>query len=212
MSRTCGVRPRTRRWRPLTGLGCVVATACSLAPSPAALGRPEAPLPPAGYGTLRQDDVTVAFSSGSLAVKVTPLAESVILVTAPDTYERLASLAELHRTEGGLPEGPDAPVLLLVSFFSDAPDVSFVPEELQLISRGIRHRPTTIRSVTPGWGQRRLQQRQTEMAVYVFPPAVDLESDLTVAYGLVESQAWTAILPRIQAERTRARARAGVGS
>jgi len=189
-----------------------VATSCSLAPSPAtsAVGGGE-PLPPPGYGSLRQDDVTVAFSSGDLDIKVTPLNESVIVVTAPDTYQRLARLADLHGSEIGLPQEEGTPVLFLVSFFSDSPDVIFIPEELQLISRGLRHRPAAIRPVTPGWGQRRLQQRQTEMAVYVFPSGVDLESDLTVAYGLVESQGWGSILPRVQAERARARARAGVG-
>ena len=45
------------------------------------------------------------------------------------------------------------------------------------------------------------------MAVYAFEERADLESDLVVAYGLVESGAWNAILPRIQAERARARAR-----
>jgi hypothetical protein len=168
-------------------------------------------LPPPGFGTLRQDDVTVAIASGALEIKVTPLSESVIRVTAPDTYRRLSGLAEMHgRNERPSPVS-DAPVLFLVSFFSDSPEVAFIPEELQLISRGVRHRPTSIRPVTPGWGQRRLEQRQTEMAVYVFGGGVDLESDLTVAYGLVENQAWGAILTRVQAERARARARGGVG-
>jgi hypothetical protein len=154
--------------------------------------------------------VTVAFSSGSLQIKVTPLVESVIIVTAPDTYQRLASLAEMHGSEFGHQAGTEAPILFLVSFFSDSPDVAFVPEELQLISLGLRHRPTAIRPVTPTWGQRRLRQRRTEMAVYAFPPGVDLEADLTVAYGLVESRAWSRILLQVQAERARARSRAGV--
>ena len=46
------------------------------------------------------------------------------------------------------------------------------------------------------------------MAVYAFGEGVDLESDLVVVYGLVESSEWTAILPRVQAERARAAARA----
>lgn len=192
------------------GLLCTLASSCALAPSPIAPGGERGePLPPPGYGTLRQDEVTVAFSSGDLEIKVTPLDESVILVTAPDTYQRLARLAGMHESETA-PPGDGAPLLFLVSFFSDSPDVAFVPEELQLISRGLRYRPTAIRPVTPGWGQRRLQQRRTETAVYVFPSGVDLESDLIVAYGLVQSQAWSSILPRVRAERTRARARAGV--
>jgi hypothetical protein len=47
------------------------------------------------------------------------------------------------------------------------------------------------------------------MAVYSFSSEVDLESDLTLLYGLDQTNAWGVILPRIQAERVRARGRAG---
>lgn len=183
--------------------------ACVAMPGTTGEGSAAGPLP-TGYGTLRQDDVTVALSSGDLQVKVTPLAESVTRVTAPDTYRRLRGLVEAHgarlRAEpGAAPDGG----LFLVSFFSDRPDVAFLPEEVQLISRGIRVRPAAIVPITPSWGQRRLRQRQTESAVYVFDRRVDLESDLIVAYGLVESSAWSRILPEVVAERARVRSRAG---
>ena len=53
-------------------------------------------------------------------------------------------------------------------------------------------------------------QRQTQMAVYDFGDAIDLESSLLLVYEFDESAQWSQILPRIQAERARARARAGV--
>jgi hypothetical protein len=40
---------------------------------------------------------------------------------------------------------------------------------------------------------------------------VDLERELVLVYGLAESAQWSVILPRVQAERARVRARAGVG-
>ena len=137
---------------------------------------------------------------------VTPLEESVTRVTAPDTYDRLSGMAESNRAAS-----PPGSTLFLVSFYSEEPETRFVPEEVQLISRGLRVRPGAITPITPTWGQRRVQQRQTEMAIYAFPPELDLESDLVLAYGLDQSAAWTTILPRIQAERARARARAGIG-
>lgn len=164
-------------------------------------------LPAPGTGTLRQDEVTVTLTSGTLQIKVTPLDESVTRVTAPDTYRRLSGLAGRFGPEAVRATGTPAASLFLVQFFSEAPDVSFVPEELQLISRGMRLRPAAVLPVTPGWGGRRVAQRETEMAVYAFGEGVDLEADLTIVYGLVESGAWSAILPRIQAERARARAR-----
>lgn len=165
------------------------------------------PLPPPGSGTLRQDEITVLLTSGDLQIKVTPLEESVIRTTAPDTYRMLSGLAGRFNPEAIRRTGSTDPTLFLVSFHSDRPEVPFVPEELQIISSGLRQRPQAILPITPGWDQRRLEQRETEMAVYAFGPEVDLESDLVVVYGLVESAQWRAILPRVQAERARARAR-----
>ena len=196
--------------RALPALSCaLLAAACALPPgmegaagsAPASL---EA-LPPPGYGTLRQDEVSIPLTSGALRILVTPLSESVTRATAPDTYRRLSAMAEAHRATAAQGDA----TLFLVSFFSDEPDVRFVPEEVQLVSRGVRLRPSTIVPVTPSWGQRRLRQRETEMAVYGFRGSVDLESDLTLAYGLDQTNAWSVILPRVQAERARARARAG---
>ncbi len=194
-----GVNPRLVLAGALSWLGCV----------PAAGGAPESleGLPPPGLGTLRQEEVTVGLRSGPLEIKVVPLDESVTRATAPDTYRRLSGLVSLHLPEAVRRSGVPDPTLFLVSFFSDAPETTFVPEELQLVSRGIRLRPTTIIPITPSWGQRRLAQRRTEVAVYAFAANVDLESDLVVAYGLVESRAWASILPVVQAERARARSR-----
>ena len=174
--------------------------------SPAAATDSFEMLPPPGYGTLRQDEVSLSLTSGSLRILVTPLEESVTRVTAPDTYRRLSSISNAHRNAPGIGESA---MLFLVSFFSEEPDERFVPEEVQLVSRGIRLRPTAIIAITPSWGERRLRQRVTEMAVYAFSDNVDLESDLVVAYGLEQTGAWSVILRSVQAERARARARAG---
>ncbi len=163
-------------------------------------------LPPPGHGTLRQDEISLSLTSGALRILVTPLEESATLVTAPDTYRRLSSMSNAHRNAPGIGESV---TLFLVSFFSEQPDERFVPEEVQLVSRGMRFRPSAIIAVTPSWGERRLRQRVTEMAVYAFSGNVDLESDLTLAYGLDQTAAWSVVLRRIQAERARARARAG---
>jgi len=163
-------------------------------------------LPPPGHGTLRQDEISLSLSSGALRILVTPLEESATRVTAPDTYRRLSSMSNAYRNAPGIGESV---TLFLVSLFSEQPDERFVPEEVQLVSRGMRLRPSAIIAVTPSWGERRLRQRVTEMAVYVFSGNVDLESDLTLAYGLDQTAAWSVVLRRIQAERARARARAG---
>ena len=174
--------------------------------SPSPEGTP-APVP-AGFGTLRQEQITLSLESGELLVKVTPLEEDIIRLTAPDTYGRLAGLAQAHRgaiTSQGLGATPS---LFLVSFFTYGQGIRFRPEDLHLLNRGRRLQPAAIRPVTPGWGSRRLSQEEIQMAVYIFEDPLDLEQDLVVEYGGVENRGWRRVLQTIQAEEARARARA----
>ena len=191
---------RVRAWSVLVAAG-----GCAIAPGPA----PGAPggLPPTGFGTLRQEDVSIALASGDLRLLVTPLQRSVTHVTAPDTEQRLNALVEAHTPPGR----EDGAGLFMVSLYSDRPDVGFVPEDVQLIAQGFRLRPSSIQPLTPTWGERRLRQREQALAVYDFGSGVDLERELVLVYGLAESAQWSVILPRVQAERARVRARAGVG-
>jgi hypothetical protein len=164
---------------------------------------------PVGHGTLRQEEVSVDLRRGELQIRVTPLTESVTRVTAPDTHERLSALARGHQSIFRERTGSAVPFeLFLVALFSETGEVTFEPEDLNLVSRGIRYRPVEIRPVTPGWDRRHIQPRQTLMAVYAFPADVDLERDLEVEYQEVRSRAWERIYPIIQAERARVRARA----
>jgi hypothetical protein len=191
--------------RPAAAVAALLWSACTIAPAPAEPPGGDDSLP-SGYGTLRQEDVSVTMVTSDLQLMVTPLLRSVVRVTAPDTERRLAALADAQAE----PAASDGAGLFLVSFFSDRPDIRFVPEDLQLISKGFRLRPLEIIPLTPTWGEHRLRQREQVLAVYRFSPTVDLESDLVVAYGSQETPQWNAILSRVQAERARVRARAGI--
>ncbi len=202
-----------KRWAALGALALTVSSGCGGVGVAAGSGRPsgppgERPLVPAGYGTLIQDEFTLTLESGALRVKVTPLAESVIRLAAPDTYERLAGLAGSSRSEMGAEGGGD-PSLFLVSFFSRAPTVRYEPESVHIVNRGLRYRPLAIRAITPGWGEQRLRQEETQMAVYAFDPAIDLEITLAVEYEGARDTSWEGILTRLELERARVRGRIG---
>jgi hypothetical protein len=193
-------------------VGCVglllIGSACTIVPAPengfSAVGSQE--LPPPGFGTMLQDEVTISLVSRGLEIKATPLDEAVTRVTAPDTYARLSGIADASRSSA-----PPGSSLFVVSFYSAHADLRFIPEDVQFISRGLRMRSLAILPITPSWGQRRVQQQQTEMAVYAFSGDLDLGSDLILVYGLEQTNAWSGILPRVQAERGRTRARSGIG-
>lgn len=189
---------------------CLPAAPVTQAPGPdssaTAAGQTEE-LPP-GYGSLHQDQFTVQLRNQALLIKVTPLAESVIRLAAPDTYQRLhrlaSTLGQQARTRSMTPDA----TLFLVSFFSYQPDTFYEPENLQIVARGRQLGSRAIAPLTPGWGRQRLRQQETESAVYAFSPEVDMSLPFQVRYGMEQSDAWRQILPLLDRERTRAASRA----
>ena len=167
-------------------------------------------LPPPGYGSLRQDEFSVEIVDAAAHVKVTPLAEQVIRLAAPDTYERLRALGRSRQARADdLTESRGAE-LFLVSFFSRAADIAYRPEELHLTHRGRVVHPVAIIPLTTGWGRQLLQPQQTQSAIYVFEPPFDYDLPLTVRYGMQASDDWQRlVLPLLEEERLRVAARSG---
>lgn len=192
-------------------LGCAGAPQPTTAPTGGTQSRPDTldqQLIAPGLGTLRQDEFTVQLRSDQLLIKVTPLAETVIRTAAPDTYNRLHDLAESRRAEAVKTASPASNLeLFLVSFFSYQPNTAYQPENLQLTQQGRQLRAAAILPLTPGWGRQQLQQQETQMAVYAFAHTIDYELPFTVRYLLVQSEDWTRIIPRLDTERAKIRAR-----
>ena len=190
---------------------------CAAAAGPGVVARNSGPdrstdlLVPPGHGSLLQDDVTLGLRTEAVQLKVTPLEEWVLRLTAPDTYARLSALATTYRSEITRRTGRDDAALFLVSFFGRTAGASFTPEDVQLVHRGRRLRPAFIRPMTSGWEQRRIDPGQTQAAIYAFTDEVDLEQPISVEYADQTGTPWEDILRRLEAERVRARARAGLG-
>lgn len=191
-------------------LACLTALPSCAAPSTTFSRGPitEGLVPP-GLGTLRQDEITLQLRSGALLVKVTPLDEAIIRLTAPDTYSRLSRIRSAHMEELDMQSGQEDIQAFFVSFFSYQPNVTFQPEDLQLASLGLRYRPRAISPITAEWGAQRLDQQDTQSAIYGFESSVGLDSDLIVEYSGVRAVGWDRILSRLELERSRVRARAG---
>jgi hypothetical protein len=140
------------------------------------------------------------------------MAEEVIRLAAPDTYQRLKSLRgsrssqiqDIARRNGLRQE----PLVVLVSFFTRQQQEEFFPTEVQILSRGILYFPLGIVPLTPDWGQQQLMQQVTQSALYVFDPAIDLEVVLTVEYRGVQSARWISVVSTLETERARVFARA----
>jgi hypothetical protein len=168
--------------------------------------------PPAGFGTLRLDDIALLFEMGDLRIRVVPLDERVIRLLVTDSYESLAGtkrVKEREVEETSRRYGVPDPALFMISFYALRERASFSPEELTLLSRGRLFRPIGFVSLSAEWGERQLSQRGTAVAIVLYEPGMSLfDEDLTVSYQGASTRAWGSISKTLERERSAVLARA----
>jgi hypothetical protein len=168
-------------------------------------------LPPAGFGSLRQDQVAVILSTANLTVRVLPLDESVIRLLAPDTYASLTALKRSRAADmanAARSSLADSTAAFFVTFFGLQPDTRFDPDQLYLSSQNIFFRPVGIVPLTPRWSEGTLGQREQAVAIYLFQRGLPILQPFTVFYGDQPSTAWESTLRMLDNERARVLARA----
>lgn len=173
------------------------------------------PLVPPNFGTLKQDDIAIHLQVGQVQVRAIPLDEAIIRVLAPDSYRSLRGLRESRR------EAIDrlaARYMLrernvwLVSFYGLAPDARFSPGELTLSLSGRDYRPLEVLPLSSGFGEQRLDVRETQSALYLFADGIDLSQPIVVRMQGNEDRSWGTIVQRIEQERALIRGRAARGT
>jgi len=166
---------------------------------------------PAGYGTLKRDDIVVRFATDQIEIQVLPLTESVTRLLAPDTYRSLEGLLKSKEKEiqdAAQRAGLARPALVMVTFFGVVPQARFSPEDLNITSQGRLFRPVAIVPLSPTWTSYQLDAREQAVAIYLFEDGISFREGLTVSYQGLSNDSWTGVLPRLDRERARVRARA----
>jgi len=226
------VRRRRSRWA--IRASAVFLTACASGPSPnvdAGAVRAAAAIPdtttrrsvadtlpglvPPGFGTLKQDDLSVRLQSSSLQVRATPLDESIIRLLSPDSYRAMSELKRSKQDAIAAVARRNAVrelSLWYVSFFAvERGETRFSPREFIIRNVGRDFRPLEVIPLTPGFGEQRLRQNGRQDALYVFDGQLDPQQPLTVGYATAQNDDWRNILPQIERERARVRGRAAAG-
>ena len=169
---------------------------------------------PAGVGTLKQDDIAVIVETEGVRVTAIPLDEAVIRTLAPDSYRTLRATLESKRQtilQRTAMRGIREPRVWYVRFYGREPDARFVPTDLTVTSGGREYRPIDVVPITPGFGEQRLQPRDTQTGLLVFEEGLDASQPLVVAMGSARNTDWdwsgpSSILRRLDTERARIRA------
>jgi hypothetical protein len=168
---------------------------------------------PAGFGTVRQDSISIVLQPEGVRVSAIPLDESVIRVLAPDSYRSLHATLESRRQQimqRAAMHSVRDPRVWIVRFVGLAPDARFVPTDFTVTSGGREYCPFDILPLSPGFGSQRLQPREQQSALLLFEEGLDVSQPLVVTMGSQRNTDWeTILLKTIDPERAAIRARAG---
>lgn len=170
-------------------------------------------LPPAGYGSLTQDDLSLRVRNSEIDVRFLPLDERVLRLLAGDSYESLRSL--VHSKRGSIDSiatvsGVGRPGLALVTFFGLQSNARFDPQTLTLIIRNRVFRPLGIVPFTPRFSSQQLNVREQVSAVYLFQEDIPVTDSFTLNYNGLVSDDWQTKQRMLDRERARVAARSRV--
>jgi len=197
---------RKRAW-----LGAALLVLGAVPPRPA----PAQDTLPIGFGSLKREDVVISFSTSQLQIQILPLDESVIRLLAPDTYSSLSQL--IRQRQGEIDDAAQRaaiqhPTLVMVTFFGLVSQARFVPEDINLTSRGRLFRPVGFVPLSPQWSGQQLDARQQAAAIYLFEDGIAFGESLTASYEGMTNDTWTKTVQKLNSERFRVMARASAKS
>ena len=169
-------------------------------------------LVPAGFGSLRQDQVGVNLATASLRIRVIPLDERVIRLLAPDAYRSLHDMREARAGEimavaRNAGQG-DSALVFMVTFFGLQPQTRFNADDLLIASQNSTYRPLGRVALNPRFNEGELNAREQVAAIYLYDRQIALMRPFSVQYGTSISESWSQSLNILNAERTRVLARA----
>lgn len=204
----------------------LIVAACGAPPVPSPTSQPRAVVAadatpvdttsstiPAGFGTLKQSDIEIVLEPDGVHVAAIPLDESVIRTLAPDSYKRLRATLDSKRatiTQRASMRGVREPRVWYVRFYGRTPDARFVSTDLTVTSGGRDYRPFDVVPISSGFGEQRLQPRDSQTGLLLFEDGVDVSQPLVVAMGSERNVDWDTshILKTLDTERAAIRARA----
>lgn len=173
---------------------------------------PGGELPPPGYGSLKQDNVSLRLRGSEIEVRFLPLDERLIRLLAPDAYQSLHGLVQSRRVaidSAARENNLTRPGLALVSFFALRSAAQFDPDLVNLSYRNQLMRPEAIVPYTGNFTGRQLDVRLQATAIYLFEEPLPVFEKFELTYGSASAEWGDEVLRKIGVERVRVQSRAG---
>lgn len=163
-------------------------------------------LPPGGYGSLTQNDLSLRVRTGDIEVRFVPLDGAVTVLLARDAWESLRSLVVSRRAaidSVARAAGVSRPGLALVSFFGQRTNARFDPQRLTLTIRNRVFQPLGIVPFTPRFTSQQLDVREQVSAIFLFEEDLPVNDSFSISYGGVASEDWRGKQSTLDRERAR---------
>ncbi|HEY8259012.1 MAG TPA: hypothetical protein VIG08_15255 [Gemmatimonadales bacterium] len=173
-------------------------------------GQDPSRLPPQGYGSLTQNDVSLRIRTDDIDMRFIPLDPRVTVLLAKDSWESLRSLVESRKASidsVARAAGISHPGLALVTFFAQRANARFDPQTMTLVTRNRVFQPLGIVPFSGRFTSQQLNVREQVSAIFVFEEDLPVNDSFTVSYAGLSSEDWQRRQPQLDRERARVASR-----
>ncbi len=167
-------------------------------------------MPPEGYGSLTQSDLTLRIVTPEIEVRMVPLDQRVTRLLAPDTYRSLQGLVESRRASIdsiARRSGTSRPGLALVTFFGQQAGIRFDPQTVAVTFRNQYLQPIGIVPYSPRFNSQQLNVREQVSGIYLFQEELPVGDSFRFSYGSLNSDDWQNKQRELDRERARVSSR-----
>ncbi len=171
---------------------------------------PGSRLPPPGYGSLTQNDLSLRLRTEDLEVRFVPLDPRVTVLLGRDSWESLRSLVDSRRPSidsVARASGISRPGLALVTFFAQRANARFDPQTLTLVTRNRVFKPLGIVPFSARFSAQQLDVREQVSAIYLFEEDLPVNDSFAISYAGLTSEDWERRQPTLDRERARVASR-----
>lgn len=150
-------------------------------------------LPPAGYGRLSREEVSLTLRTDELMILVQPIHPVTLRVVPGDAFDRITALlqtVERRIADGNLRSGYAEAGLILVTFYGNSDRARFSPELLTIIASGQLLNASTLIPLTSNWQSLTVERRQTARALFVLNGTLNVLEPFSVTYGANTTADW----------------------
>ena len=195
----------------------VVVLAACLAAFPGQIRSQEVPpdpmgtMPPMGYGSLTQQQLSLTIANSQLTVRFQPLNERLLRLLAPDAYRALSGLVASRSAaidSVSRESGATQPGLMLVTVYGNVPDVRFDPTLIGVSVNARRIDPVGIIPLDANFSRQQLAIRTVGMGLLVFSEELPVYSPMVFTYGTAAAEGWAGKISSFDRELARVSARA----